>query len=141
MKKIIIIFSIIILSVFLFFRYAGLVIFWLVTPGDGELRPAEKILLEEIKKESKALDVWREPKYHISNPSDTTTYRIIIRNQESKTIVNKDSLKIEATKISIKINKRLNLHPKFINYLIHYESSGDFGYDEIFKFKRRELPK
>ena len=87
-KKVIIILTLSISFIYLFFRYAGLLIFWLVTPGDGEFRPAEKILFEEIKKESNAVDIWREPKYHISKPRDTTTYRIIIKkikcNQISK---------------------------------------------------------
>ncbi len=138
MKKKIIIVSVIILFIYLFFRYAGLVIFWLVTPGDGELIPTEKILLEEIKTKSKALDVWREPQYNISNPKDTTTYRIIIRKNEVNGIRNIDSLKNEAVKISKKIDESLNLNDKFINYEIIYEFVGHK--DESFKFKRNKVP-
>jgi hypothetical protein len=140
MKKKIVLISAILLFLYLCFRYMGLLIFWMVTPGDGELRPAEKILFEQIKKESKAIHISREPKYYISNPKDTTTYRIIIRKKELKElkeIRNVDSLKSEATKISKKIDKLLNLNEKFINYEIIYEY---LGYkDESFKFKRSEI--
>lgn len=139
MKKKIFIITAIGLFLYSCFRYMGLFIFWLLTPGDGELRPAERILFEQIKKESNALDIWREPKYHISNPKDTVTYRVIIRNREAKKTINKDSLKNEANKISIKLENSLNLNSKFINYIIHFESSGEYGYDVSYKFKRIEI--
>ncbi|OWP85877.1 hypothetical protein BWK60_11765 [Flavobacterium covae] len=117
----------------------GIFIFWLFTPGDGELRPAEKILFEKVKSESKALDIWREPKYHISDPRDTVTYRLIIRKKESNINIDLDSLKIKAKDIAIEIENKLNLNSKFINYEIIYEyvRSGD----KKFKFKRTEIKK
>ncbi|AEW87355.1 hypothetical protein B0A78_08565 [Flavobacterium columnare NBRC 100251 = ATCC 23463] len=117
----------------------GIFIFWLFTPGDGELRPAEKILFEKVKSESKALDIWREPKYHISDPRDSVTYRLIIRKKESNINIDLDSLKIKAKDIAIEIENKLNLNSKFINYEIIYEyvRSGD----KKFKFKRTEIKK
>ncbi|AUX19230.1 hypothetical protein AQ623_13790 [Flavobacterium columnare] len=117
----------------------GIFIFCLFTPGDGELRPAEKILFEKVKSESKALDIWREPKYHISDPRDSVTYRLIIRKKESNINIDLDSLKIKAKDIAIEIENKLNLNSKFINYEIIYEyvRSGD----KKFKFKRTEIKK
>ena len=115
----------------------GLIIFWLVTPGDGELRPAEKVFFKEIQTKSKALEVWREPKYNISNPKDITTYRIIIRKKSITAARNIDSLSNEAEKISKKIDNLLILNDKFINYEIIYEFTG--FKDESFKFKRSEI--
>ena len=121
----------------MFFRYAGLLVFWLVTPGDGVLRSAEKLLFEEIKKESKAVDIWREPKYHISKPRDTTTYRIIIKKIKCNEISNRDSLQYQALKIAKRVEEKLVLNSKFINYEIIYKCVG--RYDESFKFKRKEI--
>ncbi|WP_165764161.1 hypothetical protein [Flavobacterium covae] len=139
MKKKAIILSTIFVFIYLCYRYMGIFIFWLFTPGDGELRPAEKILFEKVKSESKALDIWREPKYHISDPRDTVTYRLIIRKKESNINIDLDSLKIKAKDIAIEIENKLNLNSKFINYEIIYEyvRSGD----KKFKFKRTEIKK
>ncbi|WP_123901309.1 hypothetical protein [Flavobacterium davisii] len=141
MKKKAIILSTIIVFIYLCYRYMGIFIFWLFTPGDGELRPAEKILFEEVKKKSEAIDIYRGPKYHISNPKDTLSYGITIKLREKNKLINKDSLKIEAKNIAVKIENLLNLHPNFVNYVIHYESSGEYGCDEYFKFKRAEIKK
>ncbi|MEB3800610.1 hypothetical protein INQ45_05845 [Flavobacterium columnare] len=139
MKKKAIILSTIFVFIYLCYRYMGIFIFWLFTPGDGELRPAEKILFEKVKSESKALDIWREPKYHISDPRDSVTYRLIIRKKESNINIDLDSLKIKAKDIAIEIENKLNLNSKFINYEIIYEyvRSGD----KKFKFKRTEIKK
>ncbi|AMO21216.2 hypothetical protein [Flavobacterium columnare] len=139
MKKKAIILSTIFVFIYLCYRYMGIFIFCLFTPGDGELRPAEKILFEKVKSESKALDIWREPKYHISDPRDSVTYRLIIRKKESNINIDLDSLKIKAKDIAIEIENKLNLNSKFINYEIIYEyvRSGD----KKFKFKRTEIKK
>ncbi|SPE78451.1 hypothetical protein FLACOL_02467 [Flavobacterium columnare] len=137
MKKKTIILSTIFVFIYLCYRYMGIFIFWLFTPGDGELRLAEKILFEEVKSKSKASDIWREPKYHISDPRDTVTYRLIIRTRESNSNIDLDSLKLKAKDIAIEIEHKLNLNSKFINYEIIYEYVR-LG-DKKFKFKRTEI--
>jgi hypothetical protein len=121
-KKIIAISALSILFVFLFFRYAGLLVFWLVTPGDGELRPAEKVLFEELKGELKIEDIYRLPNYHISNPRDTTTYMLYIKLKDCNSI---DSIvNIKANSIVNRIYNQVNLNPKFIAYDIIFTCNG-----------------
>lgn len=123
MKKnwvIISIFAALIAIIVFLINYGFLIVFWLTTPGDGELRPEEKILFEKIKKRSNASDIQREPKYHISNPKDTIAYSIIINNISCHKIINKDSLEIEALKIKSEIDK-FKLHRNFYKYEIIYE--------------------
>jgi len=109
----------------LFFRYAGLLVFWLVTPGDGELRPAEIVLFEELKGELKIEDIYSLPNYHISNPRDTTTYMLYIKLKDCNSI---DSIvNIKANSIVQRIYNQVNLNPKFIAYDIVFTCN---GYDE-----------
>lgn len=134
MKKNIIIITLISIFVFLIYKYGFLFVFWLTTPEDGELRPEEIKLFNHIKSTSKAEDVSREPKYNISNPKDTTTYKIIIYKVECNN--QKDSLKKEAIKIVEKANTTLNLNSNFIRYMIIYECNDEQS--QRFSFKRNE---
>jgi hypothetical protein len=58
---------------YLFIRYVPILWFLFFTQrGDGELRPEEIKLFEEIKKEYKITKIERTPEYNISSPKDTT---------------------------------------------------------------------
>jgi hypothetical protein len=134
-KTKILIFIIITIGLFIY-RFGFILLFWLTaTPRDGELRPAEKVLFEEIKKELKAKEIDRSPRHHISNPRDTTSYEIIISDIPCEKI--QDSLSIIAKNIAIKANKRLNLNPKFHKYKIIFYCN-DFTSQE-FLFRRDNL--
>jgi hypothetical protein len=121
----------------LIYRFGFILIFWLTaTPRDGELRLAEKVLFEEIKKELNAKEIDRSPRHHISNPRDTTSYEIIISEIACRKL--QDSLSIIAKSIVIKANKRLKLNPKFYKYKIIFYCD-DFTSQE-FLFRRDNLP-
>ncbi|MGO4709815.1 hypothetical protein AB4Y90_12005 [Chryseobacterium sp. 2TAF14] len=135
MKKKIIITAIISLLIFLVYRYGFVLVFWLSTPGDGELRPEEIRLFNSIKSTSKAQDVWREPKYDIINPKDTCTYRIIIYKVKCNS--KKDSLKPEALKIANEVNRKMNLDKNFVRYEIVYQCND--MQSQWFGFNRKEL--
>lgn len=59
-------------------KYGFVLVLWFTTPKDGELQPSEKELFQRIQVDFKAKDVWREPKYNISNPDTAASYRVIV---------------------------------------------------------------
>ncbi len=124
-KKTLIIFVLLIIFIVLLIRYGFIIVLWLTTPGDGELRTDEKILFEKIKKNDMARDVWREPKYNITAPKDTTTYIIVVNNIPC----DKDTttLKDRAQYIKHEIDK-LNLHSNFYKYEVLYKCSNGKEY-------------
>lgn len=130
-KKTLIIFALLIIFIVLLIRYGFIIILWLTTPRDGELRTDEKILFEKIKKNDRARDVWREPKYNITAPKDTATYTIIVNDipcQKDTT-----ALKDRAQRIKSEIDK-LNLHSNFYKYEVLYKCSDGKEYN--YKFLR-----
>lgn len=130
-KKTLIIFALLIIFIVLLIRYGFIIVLWLTTPGDGELRTDEKILFEKIKKNDMARDVWREPKYNFTAPKDTTTYTIVVNNIPcQKDII---SLKDRAKSIKSEIDK-LNLHSNFYKYDVLYKCTDGKEYN--YKFLR-----
>lgn len=91
----------------------------------------EKVVFEKIKKDNQAKDVWREPKYDMTYPKDTTTYTFFV--DEIPGHADTISLKDEAQSIRSEINK-LNLHPNFYRYHVLYKSTD--GKEYYFKFLR-----
>lgn len=130
-KKTLIIFALLIIFIVLLIRYGFIIILWLTTPRDGELRTDEKILFQKIKKDDRARDVWREPRYNITAPKDTTTYTIIVKDIPCQ----KDTtgLKDRAQRIKSEIDK-LNLHSNFYKYEVLYKCSDGKEYN--YKFLR-----
>ncbi|KQS93085.1 hypothetical protein [Chryseobacterium sp. Leaf394] len=130
-KKKLIIFTFLVIFIVLLVRYGFLIVLWLTTPGDGEMTLNEKVLFEKIKKDTQAKDVWREPKYNMTHPKDTTTYTVVVNGipGHADTI----SLKDKAQSIRSEINK-LNLHPNFYRYHVLYKSTD--GKEYYFKFLR-----
>ncbi|WP_306353370.1 hypothetical protein [Flavobacterium sp. '19STA2R22 D10 B1'] len=129
-KKIIIIISVVAIIAIVIIRYSFLAVFWLTTPGDGEITANEKVLFEKIKEENHAKKVWREPKYNMTAPKDTTTYRIIVNDIpcDSDTL----GLEAKAKEIKNEINK-LNLHKNFYKYEIIYAciDGKDYNYSYL----------
>jgi len=134
-KKNIILVLIITLAIVAICRFGFLEIFWMTTPGDGELSSSEKEFFQEIQKESKAKSVYREPKYAISEPKDTVAYRIIIFKPICTE--NQDSLKVEAQRIASQAKSALNLHNNFIRFEIFYDCSDEPS--KVFSFDRKAL--
>lgn len=122
-KKNIIIVLIITLVILAVYQFGFLGVFWATTPGDGEISEQESKLFQKIKIESRAKSVYREPKYHISEPLDTVAYRIII----SKPICNKnhDSLKNRAEIIASEAKSNLKLHKNFIRIEVLYQCADE----------------
>lgn len=117
MKKYIIIGIVVVLGLIIY-RYGFLLIYWLTTPGKGELTSSEKNLLEKIRMENHAKEVLREPKYNAAEPKDTTVYKIIVH----KIPCTSDTLFFKQNASSIK--KRLDsigLHKNYYKYQIFYE--------------------
>ncbi|MDH6252782.1 flagellar basal body-associated protein FliL [Chryseobacterium sp. H1D6B] len=130
-KKTIIISILLVVLVVLVIRYGFVLVFWLTTPKDGELRPAEKVLFEKIKKEDNAKDVWREPKYNMTSPKDTITYRLIVNGIPC--LEDTLALKNKAQDIRTEIDK-LKLHKNFYKYQVLYECVD--GKEYTYSFKR-----
>ncbi len=117
MRKYIIVGIVVILGLIIY-RYGFLIVFWLTTPGKGELTSSEKILLEKIRIENHAEKVLREPKYNASEPKDTTVYKVIV----DKIPCTSDTLFFKKNASSIK--RRLDsigLHKNYYKYQIFYE--------------------
>lgn len=117
MRKYIIVGIVVILGLIIY-RYGFLIVFWLTTPGKGELTSSEKILLEKIKIENHAEKVLREPKYNAGEPKDTTVYKVIV----DKIPCTSDTLSFKKNASSIK--RRLDsigLHKNYYKYQIFYE--------------------
>lgn len=132
-KKNIIIVLVVTLVIFGIYRFGFLGVFWLTTPGDGEISATETALFQKIKEESKAKSVYREPKYDISEPNDTLAYRIIVFKPICTK--NQDSLKVEAQKIVSQANSSLNLHKNFVRFEVFYDCSDEPS--KIFSFDRK----
>ena len=117
MKKYLIIGIITVLCVMVY-RYGFLVVFWLTTPGKGELTSSEKILLEKIRIENHAEKVLREPKYNAGEPKDTTVYKVIV----DKIPCASDTLFLKKNALSIKRRlDSIDLHKNYYKYQIFYE--------------------
>ena len=134
-KKNIIIVLIITLAIVAIYQFGFLGVFWMTTPGDGELSKAEVELFKSVEKGSKAKSVYREPKYNISEPKDTLAYRIIVFKPICTK--NSDSLKIEAQKIASQANSSLNLHKNFVRLEVFYDCSDEPS--KVFSFDRSSL--
>ncbi len=132
MKKKIIIISILVIALtYLSIRYGFIAVLWLTTPKDGELTQAEKNLFIKIKKNTGATEVWREPKYHLKYPKDTTTYRIIA----SSINCNNDSLLLRENAQIVRLEiDQWNLHKNFYQYQVIFKCVN--GKEYTYKYLR-----
>ncbi len=105
------------LYLFIFRGYGFLLILWLTTPSYN-LTDKEKALIGRVKKESNAVDVWREPKYRTSSPIDDT-YIFVIKGVKKNS--NIDSLEREAKKLTYSLDS-LELSSNFVEYWIIYDT-------------------
>ena len=131
MKKNIVIITVIVFLGLIIYRYGFLLIFWFTIPKNGELTSPEKTLFERIRIENQAKEVWREPKYNISGPKDTTVYKVIINKIPCTT----DTLffKKKAADIKRRLDS-IQLHKNYYKYQIFYECID--GKEYIYTFKR-----
>ena len=96
MKKVIIIIGLISLVIGIIYRYGFIIVFWLTTPKEAGLTQNEIKLFDEIKRELNIKNIERAPKYNISNPKDTVSYSLFMKDIDC--IKYNDSLKFIAKK-------------------------------------------
>ena len=119
-KKIIVI-SLLFMFIVLVFRYGFVIILWMTTPKKNELSINELKLINEIKKELDVKTIDRTPRYNLTNPKDTISYSLFIKDIDC--VNHKYNLKKTAQKIAQKINKNVFLHKKVYKIDIVYECS------------------
>lgn len=137
MKKVIIIIGLILLVIGIIYRYGFIIVFWLTTPKEVGLTQNEIKLFDEIKRELNIKNIERAPKYNISNPKDTVSYSLFMKDIDC--IKYNDSLKFIAKKIAKKIDHGIKLDEKVYEIGIFFECK-KYSPDSVnFKFSRKDL--
>ena len=131
-KKWIIIWAGIVIIAVLVIRYGFILVFWLTTPKDGELRTEELALFQKIKTDMNIDKVSREPRYKMSQPDDTLSYKLFINDVNCSKWDNRQ-LQYQSDKIKKEIDQ-IHLHKNFYKYVVIYRCKD--GGDKRFSYLR-----
>ncbi|NML37598.1 hypothetical protein HHL17_10385 [Chitinophaga sp. G-6-1-13] len=144
-QKVLILVAAAILAIIAIVCYYGFfIVMWVTTPGDGELRPAEKTYFDSLRTVYHSRRIWRDPKYFISDTSRKTEYAIIMTFDKSPAGLETDSLKQDSLRLeAFKIARHayfnvVDKSPKFPEYDVNFSYS-DLSRDYNFTFKPEEL--
>lgn len=126
------------------YYYGFFIVMWLTTPGDGELRPAEKTYFDSLRTVYHPKQIWRDPKYLISDTSRKDDYTIIMTFAQSPAGLSADTLKQDSIKQeAFKIARYaywnvMNKSAKFTGYHVTF-SYHNGGGEYRFAFNPKEL--
>lgn len=136
-KKGALLISLIMLIIWLLYRFGFLIVLWFTTPNNEEIDRNETDLFNEIKQELNISEIERAPRYNLSETKDTISYDLFLKDIDCEK--HKDSLEKIAIKIATDVNKRISLNKNVYKIEIIFQCKKTPPVNLKYKFFRDDL--